>query len=425
MLGQFTKSGRYFVDPEKEINDDVDGYNYNRNGQKEKIEVISNTSIQDYENVLSLAFDLLNLNEHKSDVTEKEVEDLVKAASLAPSGGNIQPWKWIFKKGNLFLFVDKHRTSSVLNYANTASYIAHGTAIENMLIKANDLNLSLNIKQLPLEEHPNLTAVITFTRGKNDEYSYAHLLPYLEKRYTNRKVKSEGQLSDDQLAFFSGFKMLNDQFRLTVYSDRQKMNELKRVMTQVDQLYYTSKLGHQNFNQELRWTPKQAKVTRDGVDLDTIDLTPTEKAGFRVSKKWEVVRYLKEWNLGAAYSKLTSKGIDAASALVVVIGPNDLKAQNYLDCGRLIEQIWLSATSMNLALQPMSISSFLFSRAHFDQSEEFSSLKPDLLRLDKKFRSITGISDSESPFFVFRLAKADEHEIRALRRDVKDFLIHD
>lgn len=425
LLNQITDSGRYFVDVEQKINNDVEDYIAKSRTQKEEIKVIPNPSKKDYERILKQAVNHLKFDPHRVDLAKDDIEALVKAASIAPSGGNMQPWKWIYENGVLYLFVDPNRTDSVLNYANMATFIAHGAAIENLVIKANSLNLKLGIKRFPLEEYPSLTAVITFERQTNTEYMFGHLLPYLEKRSTNRKVRSKGNLTDEQFKYFSRFEMNNDRFRLNVYNERQKMNKLKEVLMEVDQLYYTSKLGHENFMKELRWTPQEAKVTKDGVDLKTIDLTPTEEAGFRVSKKWQVVNYLNNWNLGAAYSKLTGKGVDGASALVIITGPKKLSSDKYLDCGRLIEQLWLTATSMDLAFQPMSISSFLFTRAHFDQSEEFSSLRPKLLELDEKFRSIINISDSESPLFVFRLAKADEHKTRALRRNLNDVLVYD
>ena len=425
LLDQFTKSGRYFVDTEQAINDEVEDYISLQKQKTETIEQTPNTGLEDYENELAAAIDQLKLGEQNCDVSKEEIDELVRAASLAPSGGNSQPWKWIYKYGVLFLFVDKNRTDSVLNYSNIATFIAHGAAIENMIICSNDLKLKLQIDWFPLNEDFKLSAVIRFTRDNDPSYKYGDLLPYLTKRYTNRMVKSINHLTDEYFDFLQDFVTTSDRFSLKVYTDREKINDLKEVMTQVDELYYTSELGHQNFSRELRWTPHQAQETKDGVEIETIDLTPTEEAGFRVSKKWDVVQYLKEWELGAAYSKLTSKGLDAASALVVIVGPNDLNAKKYVDCGRLIEQLWLTATARELAFQPMSISSFLFTRAHFDNSKAFSPLKSPLLQLDKKFRETVGISENDSPLFIFRLSKAEEHKVRALRRDLKDLLIYE
>ena len=49
---------------------------------------------------------------------------------MAPSGGNSQPWKWLYKEGHLFLFHDKHYSVSFLDYKDTGSYVALGAAIE-------------------------------------------------------------------------------------------------------------------------------------------------------------------------------------------------------------------------------------------------------------------------------------------------------
>ena len=65
-------------------------------------------------------------------------------------------------------------------------------------------------------------------------------------------------------------------------------------------------MGH--FTKEIRWNENEVQSTRDGIDIDTIDLTATERAGLILSKNWNVTKHIKKWGLGNEFGKLSQKG---------------------------------------------------------------------------------------------------------------------
>src|SRR6185436_20237900 len=64
------------------------------------------------------------------------LSDLVKAATAAPSIGNMQPWKWLGSEGRLFLFFDRSAALPVMDPDDVNSYLSLGAAIENVSITA-------------------------------------------------------------------------------------------------------------------------------------------------------------------------------------------------------------------------------------------------------------------------------------------------
>lgn len=100
--------------------------------------------------------------EDQVDLEATVLHELMTAAALAPSGGNLQPWKWIYQNKNLYLFRDTERTSPLLDYDNVCSNIALGTTTENVVLKAHELKLDVAIEKFPIADNHPLTAILRF-----------------------------------------------------------------------------------------------------------------------------------------------------------------------------------------------------------------------------------------------------------------------
>src|SRR5262249_45779180 len=64
--------------------------------------------------------------------SRQHIAAMVADAILAPSGGNCQPWRWLSHDGTLYLFHDRARSHSLLDFQGTASLVALGAAAENL-----------------------------------------------------------------------------------------------------------------------------------------------------------------------------------------------------------------------------------------------------------------------------------------------------
>ena len=142
-----------------------------------------------------------------------------------------------------------------------------------------------------------------------------------------------------------------------------------------------SKKGHHHFVNEIRWDNKENELSKDGVDIETLDLTPTEKVGLTVAKKWGVVKYMQEWGVGSTFGKLTKKAIDSCSALGMIVLPKELE-HRFFDGGRALERVWLTATQNNIGIQPVSINAFLFERIEQNDFAGIEELELDMKTLE-------------------------------------------
>lgn len=429
LLNQFHNSGRYFVDVETMINDDVEDYISANKFNKEQINHIPKTSIEDYKEIINEANSKLFNNNgiNYSILTNIEIEELVNYAIMAPSGGNVQPWKWLYKDNNLMLFNDINRSVSILNYKNTASHISLGAATENLILKAHQMGYEIEITKFPLGLTNNLVATFRFSKIKtphSEKHANDNLIDFIPKRLTNRNLSIKTPLKNEDELYLQNIVNSIEGAEMKIFKDIEKIEELKSILAEVDKLFMTNKAGHTHFIQEIRWNKQEVEETRDGIDINTIDLTPTEKAGLLVSKNWNVTKHIKRWGLGNEFGKLSQKAVDSASALGVVIMPN-FDEENFFDGGRAVQKLWLAATSKEIAFQPMSISTFLFAKVGDNNFDDIEDIKDELILLYKKLRKICEMDGTQKDVFFFRLAKADAPKIMALRRPIEDVLMYE
>ena len=426
LLDQFTKSGRYFVDTEQQINNESRNYLSEKNKQKKKPNQQQPLPKNSYKNILSK----LNIKSTHDDdklckLSNAALNELIKFGTMAPSGGNIQPWKWCIKDHSLVLLNDPHRSTSILNYKNSASFVSFGAATENIILKAHQMGYEVALEKYPLGIKEDLIAIFKFFKqpSKNTESHFNDdLISWVPKRITNRTIGQCTPISNEVINYLKQTIGSINGAELKVFTDSKKINELKSILTTIDRLFMTHQKGHAHFTKEIRWTKEETELTRDGVDLNTLDITPTERAGLLVSKNWEVTKHLKNWNLGNGFGKISKKAIDSSSALGMITMPSS-DIYHFFHGGRALQKIWLAATKKGIAFQPMSINTFLFTKIEDKNFDDIEEIKEALQFQRKKFLKATNTNNLKKDVFFFRLSKAKEPVVKSLRRNIKDVII--
>jgi nitroreductase len=429
LLNQFSKSGRYFVDIEQYINDDVmDDISLSRI-QKVKINLIPKTNLEDYAKVLKDANEKVfsDTNSKACELTMEEIKELVRYAIMAPSGGNSQPWKWLYKDRNLILFNDVNRCESILNYKNKASILSFGAASENLVLKAHKMGYEVELNKFPLGLENDLIATFKFYKDRTiskEEHLNDHLVKMIPNRITNRNLGKRTILESDTEKYFKNIVSSVKRAELKIFTAHNKIDEIKEILAEIDKLFLMNKVGHFHFANEIRWSKTEVEETRDGIDLETLDLTPTERAGLIVAKDWSVTKYLKKWSLGNGFGKLSKKAIDSASALGMITMPK-LDADNFFEGGRAVQRLWLAATEKGIAFQPMSIHTFLFAKLEGNNFDDIEEIKLELRNQYDNLIKATNMRPNQKNVFFFRLSKVKRPQIKALRRNIQDVLMYE
>lgn len=423
MLGSFHESGRYFVDVEQLVVDTTP----HTHGEKER-EIITPPPLLTDEEMLSIV-STINLPKEKGQIEpEREtIVEICKAAVLAPSGGNSQPWKWMYKSGRLFLFYDKARSMVLLDFEDVASYIALGAAAENVVLKSHAFRLQVKILRFPLAKEKKLVAVFTFFDAvnsvKNIEPAVVDFLTdAIPIRLTNRKIAKRVSLAPAILTHLQEIASTIEGAQLHFLESDKELSGLAEIISKAEKLRLMHPRGHADFVNEIRWTKQENEKLRDGIDLATLDISPSELAGLQLAKDWRAIEYLKKWKGGAAFESMSKKTIDAASAVGFITMPRHTPL-DFFEGGRAVQRVWLASNQKSISFQPQSPITFLFARLLHGNGEE---LPPESIRelknLRQQFEKLFPLKDKQGEIFLFRLCMADVLPVKSLRRPVEQVL---
>lgn len=420
-LNQFHDSGRYFLDIEELISDKVFPSN--------NIEInksIDNNPLSE-EQMLAAAQHFLNKQpaDPALEWIENEiVAELISAAIQAPSGANVQPWKWLYYSGKIFLFLDSERSSSLLDFRHMASYIGLGAATENLVLKAHEKGLKVDINSFPTPSSDILVSVFTLYRNSInltfESNKLDYLVNYINQRITNRREGNQKKINIEVVQQMKSVVETVQGAQLFLAESREEIHQVAEIMASVDRIRLLDRRGHHDFVNEIRWSDIEVDEKKDGIDIKSLFLTPLEHAGFHVAKEWQVVQNVKEWNGGDSLEKYSKRIVNTSSAIGLITMPS-YDRLSYYKGGRAVQRLWLTATQNNISIHPHTASIFLFSRMIEGNMEGLSDdIIYKLKNLREKFVRIFPDSINNKEIFLFRLSITDNVEISSVRRHVQD-----
>lgn len=419
LLGQFHESGRYYIDLEELVAD-----------KKIIAEPLirknpfSPLSADEMKHLATSVSAELNPDDIQPD--KDTISKLVEAAGAAPSTGNDQPWKWLYKYGTLYLFHDEYRSWSFGDFQKTASFISFGAAFENLYIQAIKHGIEPYYTLFPDISIEKLVASIRFKKLEQGRVS--ELLKPLDqaifRRHTNRTLAPKATIEE---GVFSRLTILSESIpgaKIKYFTEPDDMRVLAGIIGACDRMRLLNPEGHFDFvHREMRWTSEDADKTRDGIDINTLGLNNSLKAAMNVIRSEKVINAVRELGGGNALGLLALRTVSSASALCMISLPG-YSLKNYFEGGRSMERFWLEATNLNLAIHPLISPLYLFSRILHGNGEGLDEKNIQELRiLRDQFNKITQGDNMNSEVFLAKIALAGEPALKAQRLPLKDILV--
>jgi len=430
LLDQFQDSGRYFVDVEDIIQNQLIQTTLDNPSEltiaSEATTILDTNDNTSYNNEMFVlakqAMDIYTPSDTTL-VTKPFVQQLVAKAILAPTGGNSQPWKWLFTNNQLFLFQHQGKTNKFLDFNGYGTILGLGAATENLILEASNNNIEANINLFPLKSNESLVAQISFSKSKiNNNYNY--LANYINDRVTDRNIYPSETINSEVLNKLKDACNSISGAKLHLLTDKEDIKKYGEILGRSDKTLLTTKATHTEFMNEIRWTKQEVEETKTGVDLETIDLTATEITGFKLIKNWNVVKHLNRWGGGSAFEKLSKKCAESAFALGLITVPK-LTQKGFFNGGRAMERVWLEATKNDVNLHPLSGLTYVFTRLSHGNAENMDSeMINEIKELRKKHENLFNTKNEVEVFF-FRIFKGSKPVKRSLRKNIDDILIYE
>lgn len=414
LLNQFTDSGRYYVDLEEII--------ANKN-QPKKPDLSHIFPTFDIAHAIRIADALPSLN-ISHEPTETELNTIIEAGSYAPSSGNEQPWKWVYRHGRLHLFHDESRSFSFANINNIAAHFSLGAAYRNIVLKSRQLGYGVESVILPTESNPTHIATFYFRAIEHshcDFIKFPELADFIQVRSTNRNVGPPFELNNDDL------RSLEETFERTAdtdlhfYTDRDTVGQIGEIVGACDLFNLLHEQGHYDYyERNTRWTPEEYNQTADGIPFQVPGNAPALLGALSALRDHKVAAALQQVGGGGAIAKASAYAVSQVAG-IGLITLNQQTARNIFEAGSAMQELWLRATQLGYCIQPLFSPISLFQHAASKSALTESDMEK-LSSLKTQFRSITNLQQDKLEIFLFKLTKAEKPTLITKRLPLHEIL---
>lgn len=346
-------------------------------------------------------------------LTAEETASLCAAGALAPSGGNVQPWRVTVTGNVLRVGLDPQRSdSSFLDVGGYASLIAIGCFAENVGIAARSLGLAHGVS----------------VRGGTVEFMFSHreqaatheLYEYLARRVTARRMVPggrPGQAEAERLA--AVVPEVDARLGLTVVSDPVRRESLGRVLGDADVIRMRNRAMFSDMVREICWTEREALARRDGLDLRSLELPPGTEKLLIMLRRLPWLRLLAPPGRVAA----TARSLVADCACVCCLSASsELDRDTMVAAGMALQRLWLSATRAGLSVHPWTVSTLELIRLECFAGSGFTARERRAVAgIAERLRDTLGLLPTDTPVMVMRMSEAAPPRARSLRLPWQSF----
>ena len=342
---------------------------------------------------------------------QRAIKDILESAILAPSGDNCQPWRFTVYGNRIDIFNLPEKDTSLFNFRQRASLVAHGALIENIQIASSALGYKTKLSILPDRANPNLIATVELEESKAGEEP---LYPFIKQRLTNRKLYKPLPLSEKQRQeLVSSAKTLGAGEVRLVESEGEK-RAVAKVIGLNDRLVFENRHLHAFLFEQIRWSDAEARETLDGLDIRTLELAPLDAMAFRMFRYWSLMQKLNKIGVSHIIGRQAEKLALSASVLGVVTVGGATDA-DYLGGGRLVQRVWLEATRNGLSFQPMTGITLLMQKIEEGEVENLSPEQVTVIRKARKELNAAFALAGNTVVMMFRIGHCASPSARSLR----------
>ncbi len=334
------------------------------------------------------------------------LESMLHAATLAPSPDNNQPWLFESRPdGELLLLHDRTRALPS-DVDDMFSMIALGAALENLCLAAGYRGWRALVtypKQFgPDAEGREVVAGIRFAEGGVAD----PLASFLEQRSCNRKPYPRRPVSEESLHQIDASISALENSHLHWLSDRPSIRKLAGIVADADRIRFEHRPFHAELFHQLRFTPQEAESTRDGLDVRCLELPLGAASILGWLRHWPLTRQLNRLGLSRLMSFSSAMQVWRTGTMGLLT-TTDTSRLGYLQAGRAMQRVWLTASKLGLAFHPLgSVPIFLSHLARGTANDLPSCYRLRVENLADRFEKLFPQATGQGLVVLFRLGEA-------------------
>lgn len=417
MLNESVVSGRYYIDIAEKIL---------KKAETNCLEEETN-SADSWDELNKVAEKYLlenNKNFTPHNLSKETITLLVKSACAAPSSGNNQPWKWVHKRGVLFLFHDTSRTKAFGDFLQIPTYISMGAAVANIILAASNIGLEAIVNEFPIEKDLILIAAIYFQERNSPKPIGINLAEQIFHRGTDRRYFKNEKFESHHLANIKQLAVENEtKASIQILEDPQSLEALGNIVAEMDRLRLLHPIAHKDyFTTELRWSTALAQTSGDGIDLHSLYLSGGDTVNLQLLSDPSTSAIINTIGGGEKLLKNSIDLLKSASSIIFITMPEHLP-QHYFHGGKLMEKIWLYCTAHNIAVQPIVSPLYFFYRHLLGNNKDLNSKEIEkIASLRNDFSQLFNTKNHYAEIVMLRMGKAMPIVHTPIRRSIDDVL---
>ena len=342
-------------------------------------------------------------------LTREQAESIIEAGILAPSADNRHLLRFEIAEGGIRLWGSDEFEAAPF-HRRVLSLISLGAVVENMVLRGARLGLRAEVTWR--EPGAASTAPLAAFRLSNVEPHASGLEAAIPARQTNRRVvfrgpalpAAEQRRMDEHVRGVGGVRLL--------WLDTPALrHQALRLVTLAESERFRSQPLHEDLFGSIRFDVGWRRTATEGLPPGALEIEPPMRPLFKGLRHWGWMRLLaavgvhRIIGMRAAYVPCRTAPHVCALVTGLDLEPGALAA------GRALERVWLRATQLGLAFQPLAASALLALEGYRDV---------DVAIRDRLADTWRGIGRGALPLMVFRMGFAAPASIQAGRPPISD-----
>lgn len=338
--------------------------------------------------------------------------DIARSGVLAPSADNQHVFRIELSEATLRLWPTSEFALTTDRLRRVLGLISLGAVVENMRLRAGELGLVSRTTWFPADS-AGLIAEMNFQpdpAAPGDELAAA-----IPGRHTNRRMYRGPGLSDDETALLNSAVAPAEGVRLIWLHGDARRRALGLIWRAESERFLRQRL-HEDLFSSIRFDLSWHETTDQALPPGALEIEAPMRPLFKALRHWALMRPL-TWVGVHRLVGLRAGWLPCWQAPALGLLATSLPTeQGAVAVGTAFERLWLRATLLDLALQPMAASAVLPLQSAADRgaSDELRSA------LTAGWQTIAlGVT----PLMVFRMGRAERPTVTSGRRSLEDYLI--
>ncbi len=349
------------------------------------------------------------------------VERIIDNARWAPSGDNMQTWRFqVINERHFVVHGYDTRDHCVYDLQGRASQLAIGALLESI-----DISVSAFQHRAEFKFHgeiPETKLTIDVFLSEDSSTVADPLFPFLPIRSVQRRMLKTTHLTSEQKKSLE--QAIGSFYSINWLESFTQRCKAAWLMYNNAKLRLTLPEAYLTHSTVIEWNARFSndKIPDQAVGLDFMATKLMKWA----MKSWQRVSFLNTYLAGTLLPRIELDllpGLFCAAHFALVAKDKPQAVQDYIAAGRALQRFWLTATQLNLQVQPemtpLIFSGYVREKLVFTQEANLVTFAE---KLSLRLIELLGKSTAEQTVFLGRIGQGKPAYARSLRLSIAELI---